>query len=86
MGIAVSINWLIVIAISYLPYFAHSKNDSDGKGQELQNLSIFFFMFSGFWMAGFFFISIYVKETKNLQPIEIIKLYKGDAYDPLSQN
>jgi len=48
MGIAVSINWLIVIAISYLPYFAHSKNDSDGKGQELQNLSIFFFMFSGF--------------------------------------
>jgi len=37
-------------------------------------------------MAGFFFISIYVKETKNLQPIEIIKLYKGDAYDPLSQN
>lgn len=42
MGIAVSLNWLVVIFISYLPSLAKDIHDEHGNSQE-KDLSIFFF-------------------------------------------
>jgi preprotein translocase subunit SecY len=85
MSIAVSLNWMVVILMSYLPTLAKQFNhDPDESNQ--RDLSIFFFLFSGFCIAGFFLISLYVKETKGLNPLEIMTLYKNKEYDPLTQN
>ena len=46
MGIAVSINWLIVILISYLPSFAHTIKPEKYKNQP--DMAPFFFVFGGF--------------------------------------
>ena len=84
MAIAVCLNWLVVILVSCLPSLSkklHEEGDDDER-----DISIFFFLFSGFCIAGFFLISLYVKETKGLNPLEIMTLYKNKEYDPLTQN
>jgi preprotein translocase subunit SecY len=72
MGIAVSINWLIVILISYLPSIASKVKTIDGKYDQ-PDMSPFFFVFGGFWIISFFLISLFVKETKGLDPKQILK-------------
>ena len=83
MGIAVSLNWLIVIFISYLPSLAKT-NDPDKRDSE-KDLTPFFFVFSGFCIMGFFLISLFVKETFGLTLLEIRTLYKNEEYDPLKE-
>jgi preprotein translocase subunit SecY len=47
MGIAVSINWLIVICISYLPSLASTITTEVGKPYQQNDVSPFFFIFGG---------------------------------------
>jgi preprotein translocase subunit SecY len=72
MGIAVSINWLIVIFISYLPSIASNVKSEDEKYDQ-PDMSPFFFVFGGFWIISYIFISLFVKETKGLDPKQILK-------------
>lgn len=47
MGLAVAINWLIVICISYLPTIANTVNPSGGELNHQTDISPFFFVFGG---------------------------------------
>lgn len=47
MGIAVSINWLIVILISYLPSIAHNVKSMDSDKKSQPDMAPFFFVFGG---------------------------------------
>ena len=82
VGIAVSANWIIIICVSILPSFniwwlPKDSNECD------KDLSVFFFAFSGTWMVGFFLITLFVKETKDMSPYQIMMLYKEKEYNPL---
>ena len=70
MGIAILANWAIIFWISLYPYFAQKISN---ESQQV-SYSAEFFIFWGSWILGFFLIATLVKETKNMTPIEIMKL------------
>lgn len=73
MGLAVAINWLIVIWISFLPTIANSVDPSNGEFNHQTDMSPFFFIFGGWCIVSFFLINLFVKETKDLDPKQIVK-------------
>ena len=81
VGIAVSVNWIVVIIVSFLPLIVNC-----GENEITDwDISGFFFIFSGMWIVGFFLISLFVKETKDMSPFQIMTLYKENEYNPLSE-
>ena len=84
MGIAVAINWFLVIIMSYLTSFFNLFGEDTPKNRQI-NFSIIFFAFSGFCMIGFFLIFMYIRETSTLLLHEIQVLYKNHQYNPMLQ-
>ena len=81
VGVAVSVNWIVVIIVSILPLIVNC-----GENEITDwDISGFFFIFSGMWIVGFFLISLFVKETKDMSPFQIMTLYKENEYNPLSE-
>ena len=76
MGIATSLNWVIIMFITIVPIFGNTNQDQ-------YNYSWLFFTWSGFWMFGFILIIVFVKETRGLSLTKIRDLYKNSEYDPL---
>lgn len=82
MGISVAMNWLVVIIVSFLPSLARTVTNEKDKSITAQDLSFFFFAFSGWWMLGFFLVSLFLKETRGKNPKKIMQLYSNRAYNP----
>ena len=90
MGIAISACWIIITLISlyptYGPWIIQENNNLIYQDPEWKlDFSILFFIFWGFWILGFFLISLFVKETKDMTPFEIIKQYWDQDYNALTE-
>ncbi|CAI2359238.1 unnamed protein product [Moneuplotes crassus] len=87
MGIAISLNWALIIIIGVLPALKITPiEDTYVEDKDFYpglNFSVLFFIFSGILMFGFVMILLNVKETYGLELHEIRELYKNEAYDPL---
>ena len=89
MGIAVSANWIVIVAISLYPIYGKCKekdvtNPINNDYNWEKDFSILFFVFWGSWILAFFLISLFVKETKDMTPFEIMKLYWEVDYDAIT--
>ena len=62
VGIAVSANWIVVILVSLIPIISKSVNEN----ADSCDISFSFYWFSGMCILGFFLISLFVIETKDI--------------------
>ena len=84
MGIAVWVHWIVNFIIYYTPWMLiEAKHFDDIEHNHFDEyVSIFFFIFSGCWVAGFFIVLVFLQETKELGE-DIKKTIYTDSYDPM---
>ena len=76
MGLAVAANWTIITTISLYPIFGPNYiSQSNGDNPSKKDFSYLFFVLCGSRILAIFFISLFVKETKDMTPYQIMKLY-----------
>lgn len=87
LSIAVAIHWFIIIFISYLPTIGPLINFQDYYlNYMMSDITVFFFIFSGWWVVGFFLIALFIKETQGMSPKEILYMYQDQSYNPLTES
>ena len=84
MGLAVAANWTIITTISLYPVFGPNLPQSNKENLVKKDFSYLFFVFCGSWILAFFLISLFVKETKDMTPYQIMKLYWEVDYDAIT--
>ena len=76
MSIATAWHWFFNTIVSFLPILAFIIKDISGEKINFWDAnSVYFFIFSGMSILGFFLITIYVKETKGKSRREISELF-----------
>mmetsp|Transcript_19813 Transcript_19813/g.17511 ORF Transcript_19813/g.17511 Transcript_19813/m.17511 type:complete len:141 (+) Transcript_19813:518-940(+) len=85
MSIATGVHWFFNAITEFLPIFAFVLVDwTNGTMTWRDSNSIFFFIFSGTSILGFFLITIFVKETKGRSRNEISELFGMSNYHSLT--
>ena len=87
MAIASMVHWGSNTLISILPNFGLSIQIASGGSVYFHKANaMFFFVFSGISIWGFFIIAIFVKETKGKTKREISKEFRGSNFQAFVKN
>lgn len=82
LGIAISFKWFINCILKLLPWISlHIQGHPYDSSKYDEAISSYFFLFSGFLIAGFFTCLVFVYETKSLTPRTLAKLYLNKYHD-----
>ena len=77
MSIAVFSHWICNWFVAFLPTLAINLKLDSGSKFTGEYVVVFFFLFSGLSMCGFFLIIVFAKETHNVHSLLIPDLFKS---------